>query len=204
MPGLEATMKKTWLALAAIPVLAGCTDNAMYSQAACIDSATYVRLDNSACSPNYGPPMGTHTWAYNSYRYDDPNIPVYYVGQPVPRTTYVLTRPSRITINHISDPAPVRPAGSKAVSVQQPTQSFLTDKRMAPARAASPNIVRGGLGVPGARATNVPVPNRTLSSPAPGRSVSSPPAPSISTYRAPSGSSFSSSSSRSFSSGRTR
>lgn len=176
-------MKKTILtALLALPILSACSDNSTYADAACVDTISNVRLDNSACSPNYGGPIGTHSWAYSSYGYNQQTVPVIYVGQPVPRTTYVFTRPSRINVSHISAPAPIRPPGSTSATVLQPSQSLLTDKRMASVRAANPNIVRGGLGVPGARPA-APAPNRTVNSPAPGRAPAVAPKPTA--YKAP-------------------
>lgn len=165
-------------ALALAPLLAACDDDGTYVNAACVDTVTNVALPNSDCSPGYGAPLGTHSWAYSSYHYDQQEVPVVYVGAPIQRNVYVFQRPARVNVNHFSAPAPTRPPGVTDASVQEPTQSFLTDKRMADVRAKrpelverarNPNIQRGGFGLPNAKATNAPVPSRTLNSPAPGR-----------------------------------
>lgn len=168
------------LVLGTAPAVAACDDNSTYADAACVDTQTNIRLPNEQCSPDYGAPIGYHSWAYSSYGYGQQEVPVIYIGQPVQRDVYVLQRPARINVNHISAPAPTRPPGVTATSVSEPSQSFLTDKRMASARAtkpelvqrgANPGIQRGDFGVPSAQPSAVPPPVRTLNSPAPGRAT---------------------------------
>jgi hypothetical protein len=178
---------KAWNIFLNVVIVAGvicgvtaCDDDGTYVNAACIDTVSNIKLDNSACSPDYGAPIGSHSWAYHSYRYDEPEIPVYYIGSPVERNYYVYQRPARVNVTHISAPQMTRPAGAPLglTHVSEPSQSFLTDKRMDKVRAAkpelverakNPNIQRGGFGNPAAKVATAPAPNRSLNSPAPGR-----------------------------------
>lgn len=175
---------KSWqrcvLGLAVVlPLLAACDDDSTYSNAACVDTISNVRLDNSECSPNYGDPIGAHSWAYSSYRYDEPYQEIVYVGQPMPRNIYVYQRPAKVNVTRISAPQPLRVPGTTATSVREPSQSLLTDKRMVTKKQEeikrNPDVIRGGFGLPSARVTAAPVPTRTLSSPAPGRAAPKPP-----------------------------
>lgn len=177
---MNTALKAGLVALVAVPVLTACDDT--YANAACIDTQTQIQLPPSACSPNYGAPIGYHSWAYSPYSSDD--VDVVYVGSRVPNT-YVLTRPRNLDVTHIAVPAPIRPPGVPASvsTVKQPSARV---------------IQRNGFG--GIKSPTAPVPNRTLNSPAPGRAASPPPAKAPSapakSYSTPSRSSSSSSTSK--------
>lgn len=186
---LKSKVLLVCLLLFLVGALTACDDGDTYAQAACIDNITSEVLDNSACSPNYGPPLGSHSWGYHDYPYDDDGVDVFYVGSHVPRDRFVYDRPRNISITHIEAPSLRRAPGAIGDTYRAPSLAFEKDGRNDALRKANPDrvIQRGGLGIPGATATAAPIPKRTLDSPAPGRGVSKPApantAPSVSAPR---------------------
>lgn len=171
---------KTLLATAlGLVALAGCSspapapvayDPSAYATAVCVDRASWYRVPDNYCPIGDGElPDHPFMWVYDEYSELDLDIDVVYVGYPVERTRYVTVRPPRVSTINIDRgrfPEKAAPGTAPSTSVKLPTVPV---ERRAPS-----TVQRGGLGVPSARATNAPRPNRDTSSPAPGRAVPAP------------------------------
>jgi hypothetical protein len=144
---------------AAVAALGGCStpqfnsyDEAAWAGAMCVDRG-WTRVPDNYC-PIGDEPAPNHPffWAYRPYNASTPDVDIVYVGYPVDRHVWVNTRPARVSTLHIDRGSyPERPAAGSApaTSVRVPT---------APVRQKTSTITRGGLGTPGARATNAPAP----------------------------------------------
>jgi len=162
-------------ALLVSAVLAGCGtpapapvayDPAAYAATVCVDRANWVRVPDNYCPLDDAVyPDHPFMWVYDEYREADLDVDVVYVGYPVERTRYVDVRPQRVaTVNLDRGRFPEKAtAGAAGTTVRMPSMPM--DRRTP---STSP-VRRGGLGVPSARASNVPAPSRNLDSPAPGR-----------------------------------
>lgn len=139
-------------------------DENMYAAAVCVDR-DWVRVPDNFCPIGDGEfPQHPFQWVYDEYSATEIDIDIVYVGYPVERTRYIDRVPPRISTMHIDrgrfpNKAPV--GSAPATSSKLPSEPVR--------RAQSSGVTRGGLGVPGARATAAPRPNRGLDSPAPGR-----------------------------------
>jgi hypothetical protein len=143
-------------------------DDNMYASALCVDQHG-IRVPDAYCPIGDGAMNAGYGWRYHSYLASDPYTDVVYVGYPV-GTTYVTTRPARVSTIHIDRGRfPDRaPAGVKASDVRVPSLSTVQ---------RNPAIQRGGFGAPGAKAAGTPLPSRSLNSPAPGRTFAAPAPP---------------------------
>lgn len=150
-------MNKSWHRRAAAAALAAVAlsacgkpqfasyDDAAYAGALCTDRG-YTRVPDNYCPIGDGPVADAafpYFWTYRPYRGTDSYVDVVYVGYPVDRTTWVTTRPPRVSALHIdrgsypdAPPAGTAVTGNGAVRV-------VTE----PVRTLS-GVMRGGLGVP--------------------------------------------------------
>lgn len=114
-------------------------EDAAYAGALCTDRGG-IRVPDDYCPIGDGDVGGyPYQWRYQTYRSNQPDLDIVYVGYPV-ATTWTVQRPINVTTLHIdrgSFPADP-PAGSRATSARVAT---------APQRAAqSTSSARGGLG----------------------------------------------------------
>lgn len=147
-------------------------DSNAYAATVCIDRGNWFRVPDNYCPIGDGDVPGhPFMWVYDEYDARDVDVDVVYVGYPVERTRYITVRPSRVPTANLDRgrfPERVAPGATASTSVRVPSMPV---ERKAP---SSSTVRRGGLGVPSARATNAPQPNRDTSSPAPGRTTAAP------------------------------
>jgi hypothetical protein len=178
-------------------------DDNLRDDALCIDN-NYVRVPDDRCSPLGDDGwFGGYGWVHHPYPVTADYLDVVYVGYPVDRGLYALARPSNVRTYYIDRgrfPA-YPPPGVRAVSVRVPTVAYVNKTKSNPAFAGkppafapivvpankplptaakvgpppNPNVFRGGLGVKGSGSSG-PAPNRSLNSPAPGRTTTTAPA----------------------------
>lgn len=142
-------------------------EDAVYAGALCTDRVG-VRVPDDYCPIGDGEVAGyPYQWRYQTYRSNQPDIDVVYVGYPV-AGTWSPQRPINVTTLHIdrgSFPADP-PAGSRSTSARVET---------APKRAAqSTSSARGGLGSTAGRDAATPAPPAKVAPTR--RSIAPPPA----------------------------
>lgn len=121
-------------------------DNDAYASALCVDQQG-IRVPDNYCPIDDGViGNGGYGWRYHSYYASDPYQDVVYVGYPV-GTTYVTTRPARVSTLHIDRG---RFPASPPVGVRSSTVRVSS----LPVVQRNPSITRGGFGV----ATGTPLP----------------------------------------------
>lgn len=139
-------MNRVWrrlaIASAAIAALSACgtpptyasVEDAVYAGALCTDRAG-IRVPDDYCPIGDGDVDGyPYEWRYQTYRHDQPDIDVVYVGYQV-APSWTKQRPNVRTLNIDRGSFPLEPPkGSRAISAKAET---------APKRAQS---ARGGLG----------------------------------------------------------
>lgn len=135
-------------------------DNSAYASALCVDQQG-IRVPDNYCPIDDGVMgNGGYGWRYHPYLASDPYQDVVYVGYPV-GTTYVTTRPARVSTLHIDRGRfpTTAPVGVRASSVR--VSSLPTVQS-----STSSGVTRGGFGV----STGTPIvtgAGKSFASPAP-------------------------------------
>lgn len=139
-------------------------DDDLYESALCIDDRSGLRVPDNYCPTGDGITNGAFRWVYAPYSAldDADDIDVVYVGYPVDRVRYVTTHNPRVRTYNID-----RGRAPEYVRAGQPAVASARIPR-APSALQRKTVVRGGLGTPGARSTNVPTPPPNRAGAAPG------------------------------------